>query len=366
MLDSIYKIGQTQNAGSEFVDNPKVKLVIGIAFVRKKNKITFDSVRLSEYQEESLYLYKRDLSGRPGLFLSGSVAQNDVKRIIASLGSNMENQVVQDFIEKKIMWCNHGKLINDKMLSEFPTVQNDLKEIFFEMESNKNRIGMEIISKIKEAKPQKYLITIMPPDNGDSEFVGKINDYVEIFNKGVLSKKTTNNQKMICTVCNKSKIIESFTESPLPFYYSDKLTFFPNIDESQRNKGFPLCDKCNIEIQKGWKYIKRSLDFGIPTLGKKSGSIRFWLVPHLNDINRIKKFEKNRQNNLFYLNKLRENLFASIKQITEFEPGSDDVNLFLRFSSLFYSVDSNGHMRITDYVQGIFPEQLQKLLFVKK
>jgi len=42
------------------------------------------------------------------------------------------------------------------------------------------------------------------------------------------------------------------------------------------------------------------------------------------------------------------------------------VNLFLRFSSLFYSMDSNGHMRITDYVQGIFPEQLTKLLSIKK
>lgn len=172
---------------------------------------------------------------------------------------------------------------------------------------------------------------------------------------------------MICNVCNQSKIIESFRETPLPFYFTDKPTFFPNIDESQRNKGFPLCDQCNIEIQKGWKYIKKSLDFGIPMLGKKkSGDIRFWLVPHLDNIDRIMKFEKDRQNNLFYLNELNDNLFRSIKRITKFETGSDDMNLFLRFSSLFYSFDSNGHMRITDYVQGIFPKQLQKLLSVKK
>ncbi|GEM_PF-1843289 len=365
MLDSIYKVGRIQNVGSEFADNPKVKLVIGIAFIRERNKIMYDSVRLSEYQKESTYLYKRDLSGRPGLFLSGSVALTDVKKIIDSLGTNTENQIVQDFIEKKIMWFSRGKLITDEILSEFPNVQNDLKEIFSEIISNKDKIGKEIISKIKESKPQKYLITIMPPQNDDSEFVGLIDDYTTIFNKGALSKKTSNNQKMICTVCNKSKIIESFTEPPLPFYYSDKPTFFPNIDESQRNKGFPLCDECNIMIQKGLKYIKKSWDCSIPTLGKKSGSIRFWLIPHLNDINLIKKLEKDRQNNLFYLNELRD-LFASIKRITKFETGSYDVNLFLRFSSLFYSMDSNGHMRITDYVQGIFPEQLKKLLSVKK
>ena len=365
MLDSIYKIGLSQNIGSEFAENPKVKLVIGIAFVRKKNKIIYDSVRLSEYQKESLYLYKRDPSGRPGLFLSGSVAQNDVKKIIDSLGKNIESQVIQDFVEKKIMWFAKGKLMKDEILSEFSNVQDDLKEIFSEMASNKEKIGGEIISKIKESKPQKYLITVMPPQNGDSEFIGQINDYVTIFNKGALSKKTSTNQKMICAVCNKSKIIESFTESPLPFYYSDKLTFFPNIDESQRSKGFPLCDKCNMEIQKGWKYIKKSWDFGIPTLGKKSGSIRFWLIPHLNKISLIKRLESDRQNNLFYINKL-EDLLTSIKRITEFETGSKDVNLFLRFSSLFYSMDSNGHMRITDYVQGIFPEQLTKLLSIKK
>ena len=99
MLDSICKIGRIQNIGSEFADNPKVKLVIGIAFIREKNKIMYDSVRLSEYQKESTYLYKRDLSGRPGLFLSGSVALTDVKKIIDSLGTNTENQIVQDFIE---------------------------------------------------------------------------------------------------------------------------------------------------------------------------------------------------------------------------------------------------------------------------
>lgn len=366
MLDSIYKIGQTQKGGSEFTDDPKVKLVIGIAFIRKKDKIIYDSIIISDFRDKSLYLYKRDSSGKPGLFLSGTVAQNDVKTIIDSQGTSSENRIIHDFIQKKIMWFSKGKLIKNEILSEFSDVYDDLKQIFSEMESNREKIGNEIISKIKESKAQKYLITIKPPQNESSEFIGQIKDYVSIFNKGVLSKKTSHNQNMICTICNKSKIIESFTETPLPFYFTDKSTFFPNIDKSQTNKGFPLCDQCNMEIQKGWKYIKKSLDFGIPNLGKKSGDIRFWLIPHLDHVNRIMKFEKDRQNNLFYLNELRDSLFTSIKTITKFETGSADVNLFLRFSSLFYSIDKNGHMRITDYVQGIFPEQLQKLISVKK
>jgi CRISPR-associated protein Cas8b/Csh1 subtype I-B len=365
LLSSLYKIGQLQKDGSEFADDPKVKLVIGIAFVKKNNRIIFDSVKISEYQEKSLYLYKRDTSGKPGLFLSGTVNQSDIKNIIDTQDKSSKDEIIQDFIKKKIMWFPKGKLINNEILAEFQDVQADLEQIFSVLEANKTKIGKEIISLVQESKPQKYLITLMPPNNGESVFVGTLDNYVAIFNKGALNKKTSNNQKLICSVCNQSKIIEAYIETPLPFYFTDKITFFPNLDDSQRNKGFPLCDKCNSEIQKGWKYIKKSWDFSITSLGGKSGDIRFWLIPHLQDINLLKKLEKDRQNSLFYINELKE-LFSTVKQITEFETGSSDVNSFLRFSSLFYSMDSHFHMRITDYVQGILPEQLQKLLIVKK
>ncbi|MGI0046911.1 MAG: TM1802 family CRISPR-associated protein [Nitrosotalea sp.] len=366
MLDSIYKIGLSQEEGTEFADDPNVKQVIGISFVRKNGTVKYDSVKLSEFQDKSLYLYRKDSSGKPGLFLSGSVAQNDVKNIINSLGGMSEKKIVEDFIEKKIMWFPRGKLIKDKNLSELTQqIRKDLDQIFSELESNKKKIGQAIISIFKESKPQKYLITIKLPHKDDSTFVGQIKECVSLFNKGVLSKKTASEQKMICTVCNKSSVIESFTESPLPFYYADKITFFPNIDDSQRNKGFALCDQCNLEIQKGLRYIKKFLDYRIPSLDKKSGNIRFWLVPHLNDVKWIKKLEREQQNKSLYLNELKD-LCSTIKRITKFETGSKDVNSFLRFSSLFYFMDENGRMRITDYVPGIFPEQLQKLLNVKK
>lgn len=363
MLDSIYKIGLSQNGDSEFADDPNVKQVIGISFIRKNNKIQYGAVNLHDFKDKSLYLYKRDLSGRPGLFLSGSISQNDVKTI---LDKNSTNDVKQDFIDKKIMWFPNGKLVKEEYLSELPQhIRNDLNEIFSELKTNKNKIGNEIISKLNQAKPQKYLITIMPPYKDESVFVGQIKEYVSLFNKGVLSKKTSTNNQMICSVCNKLKTIEAFTESPLPFYYTDKPTFFPNIDSSQANKGFPLCDNCNLEIQKGWKYIKKFLDYGISSVGAKSNEIRFWLIPHLNDIKWLKRLGDEQQKRNLYLNELRI-LFNSLSRITQSETGSRNVNVFLRFSSLFYFMDSNGHMRITDYVQGILPEQLQKLIVVKK
>jgi CRISPR-associated Csh1 family protein len=363
MLDSIYKIGLSQNGNSEFADDPNVKQIIGISFIRRKNKIQYNSVSIHEFKDKSLYLYKRDLSGRPGLFLSGTISQNDVKTI---LDKNLTDKIKNDFINKKVLWFRNGKLIKNEFLSELPQqIKDDLEEIFSELELNKNKIGNEIISRLKQSKPQKYLLTIMPPHKDESVFVGQIKEYVSLFNKGVLNKKTSNNNQMICSVCNKLKVIEAFTESPLPFYYTDKPTFFPNIDSSQTNKGFPLCDDCNLEIQKGWKYIKKSLDYGVSTIGSKSNEIRFWLIPHLNDTSLLEKLEYEQQKRNLYLNELHT-LFNSLSRITQVETGSMAVNKFLRFSSLFYFMDANGHMRITDYVQGILPEQLQKLIAVKR
>lgn len=365
MLDSLYQIGVSRKDGSDFADDPNTKHVICISFIKKNNKIKFDSVRIDDFKDKSWYLFKRDLSGRPGIFLSGSVAQKEVKKIIDSIGGVSEEKIVQDFIEKKILWFSRGKLIKDEYISQLSKqTQNELAQIFSELELNKDKIGKKIISYFNESKPQKYLITIMPPSGNGSKFVGQIQEYISFFNRGILDKKTSNNQEMICSICNKPKIIESFTESPLPFYYSDKPTFFPNIDESQRNKGFPLCDQCNIEVQKGWKYVKKSFDYRISSLGKNSADIKFWLIPHLNDPKYIKKLAENKSDSLLYIHKIRE-LFTTIKRITKYETGSSEVNSFLRFSSLFYFMDNNGHMRITDYVQGIFPEQLQKLISVK-
>lgn len=362
MLNSIYKIGLSQNGNSEFADDPNVKQIIGISFIRRKNKIQYNLVSLHEFKDKSLYLYKRDLSGRPGLLLSGTISQNDVKTI---LDKNLTNDVKNDFINKKVMWFPNGKLMKADICELPQQIREDLNEIFSELKLNKNKIGNEIISKLKQSKPQKYLVTIMPPYKDESVFVGQIKEYVSLFNKGVLSKKTSSNNQMICSVCNKLKVIEAFTESPLPFYYTDKPTFFPNIDSSQTSKGFPLCDDCNLEIQKGWKYIKKSLDYGISSIGAKSNEIRFWLIPHLNDTKWIKKLEYEQQKRNLYLNELRT-LFNSLSRIMQVETGSKDVNEFLRFSSLFYFMDANGHMRITDYIQGIIPEQLQKLIAVKR
>jgi CRISPR-associated Csh1 family protein len=363
VLDSIYKIGLSQNGNSEFADDPNVKQIIGISFVRRKNKIQYNSVSLHEFKDKSLYLYKRDPSGRPGLFLSGTISQNDVKTI---LNKNLTDDIKNDFIKKKITWFPNGKLMKAEYLSELPQqMRDDLNEIFSELELNKSKIGNEIISKLKQSKPQKYLVTIMLPYKDEPVFVGQIKECVYLFNRGVLSKKTSSNNQMICSVCNKLKTIEAFTERPLPFYFPDKPTFFPNIDASQINKGFPLCDDCNSEIQKGWKYIKKSLDYGISSIGTKSNEIRFWLIPHLNDTKLIKKFEYEQQKNNLYLNKLHD-LFNHFRRITNVETHGMDVNQFLRFSSLFYFMDANGNMRITDYIQGIIPEQLQKLITVKR
>ena len=363
MLDSIYRIGKAQKSESVFADNPRVEYVIGILFVKKGNTVKYDKIEISEFQNKSLYLYKRDPSGKPGLFLSGVIQTNDIKSLIKPPIDKSEKEIAQDFTEKKIMWFQKGKLLKHKSNLSLER-RDELDHILSELALNKNRISHEIILKLKELKPQKYLITIKPPSNGTSTFVGNIREYKLFFEKGALNKNTSNVQKMLCSVCNEQKIIEAFTERPLPFYFADKATYFPHINESQKNKGFPLCDQCYIELQKGWKYIDNSFNYNITLSDTKSAGIKFWLIPHLQKIDQLKKLEKDQQNKSLYLKELRD-LLSNIKRITEYDTGSDDIHSFLRFSSLFYGIDDRGNMRVTNYVSGILPKYLYRLFDTK-
>ncbi|HET7345046.1 MAG TPA: TM1802 family CRISPR-associated protein, partial [Nitrososphaeraceae archaeon] len=72
-----------------------------------------------------------------------------------------------------------------------------------------------------------------------AKFVAQIKDYTEFFRKGILSKFQAT-EKLICSCCNKTELIEIFVEKPLPFYVSDKPMFFPDTDSTQAKKGFPI------------------------------------------------------------------------------------------------------------------------------
>jgi CRISPR-associated Csh1 family protein len=371
MLDSIYRLGLVQeNDNSSYLDEIDVKHVIGIIFKNNGKTVNYDSSKVFEFQDKSLYLHKRDLSGRPGLFLSGNIAKQDIYKItkIFKEKKTINSDEIQSFATKKILWFPKGKLVNNKKLYETldPNQKNELSEIFSEFENKKDKITKDVLSLLSQDDPERILVTIMIQKNKEKEkFVGEIPEYVKFFKNGLLSKRNDVNHEIICSVCNKKKLIEAFYESPLPFYFPDKHTFFPDADQNQIRKGFSLCDDCYIEIQKGCQFIKDVLNYRISSVESAKSELNFWLIPHLSDQSSVKEFKPQLKNKNLYLNALHD-FCSTLKTITKLENGRGNLESILRFSALFYIVDDHGLMRVENYVQGIYPSQMYKLFEIKQ
>jgi hypothetical protein len=376
LLDALYQLGLVQNKAasddiSSLVTPVNAKHVIGIIFEHKKGKIRYRTSELFEFQNPLWYLFKRDFSGRPGLFLTGNISSSDINKI---KGKNLHDWVTQKFVKDKILWCPKGKLVNDVPL--FRTLNKErtqeLSEIFRELKLNSQKIGKDVLDLLTKDRPERTLITIMISKDGRQHptFVGQIKEYREIFKKAVLSKRVSVAKSQVsritCTVCNKKRIIETFVEKPLPFFIADKPTFFPDADPTQSRKGFPICDGCYLELQKAISFVSDKLDYHIPSVGSTRSELNFWLIPHLNDQKLIISFKNDLGNKNLYLNSLKE-LCMTLESIAKHDyHEKTKVGSFLRFSSLFYHYDSHAIMRVSNYIQGIYPAQLEEIFEIKE
>lgn len=377
MLDALYRLGSAQDDGgsydniSSLITSVSAKHIVGIIFHNKKGKLRYKTSELFEFQNPLWYLFKRDFSGRPGLFLTGNISGQDINEI---KGKDFTGSEVQKFIKDKILWFPRGKLVNNESL--FNTLKeekrNELLAIFREFELRGEKIAKDVLALLTKDRSERTLLTIMFMNANSNyikpKFVGQIREYREIFKRAALSKRSTvgnMDDKITCTVCNNKKTIETFVEKPLPFFIADKPMFFPNADPTQSRKGFPICDECYLQLQKAIQFIMEKLDYRIPALGSARSELNFWLIPHLNDQQFVIDFRNDLGNKNLYLNSLKE-LCMTIKSITKHD-GHRRTNLesFLRFSALFYAYDAHAIMRVSNYIQGIYPAQLERLLEVK-
>jgi CRISPR-associated protein Cas8b/Csh1 subtype I-B len=323
------------------------------------------------------YLFRKIRGGKPGLFLTGNINRQD----IVDIKNNEEY-----FIKTKIMWFPHGKLVSESNTILFNTLndhrKNELIGIFKELQSKIEEIAKDVINILTGKFPKRTLLTIMIRQQGVTQFVGQINDYVEFFEKGMVSSKDNKKNKinanknqeegelLVCNVCNKQSLIYPFSESPLPFFFSKKTHFF---DDANIAKSFPLCETCYSQLQRGIKFIQDNLDYRISSVqlqNKKitAAGINFWLFPTLDNQQLLMKLkEELGSNNLYYLNSLKE-LCSTLHLISTYDytARQDNIESFLRFSALFYMKDERGLLRVLNYVQGIYPVQLQKLLEIKE
>lgn len=370
MLEPIYQLGLAQKDNYSSLLTPvNAKYVVAMIFTCKNGQLKYVKSEQFEFDDPSLYLYKRDYSGRPGLFLTGNISGQDIDKIKKILLSNMtkiDHPEVKKFIENKILWFSKGKIVTDDSLLNnlTPKKRKEIAKIWKEIDIKQEKIAKDVIDILTKDQPARTLITIMIQEDGQQKFVGQIPEYVDLFKKGVLSRKYESKEELYCAVCNKKTIIETFTEKPLPFFTADKPMFFPDADPTQSKKGFPLCESCYLEIQKGTQFIGEHLNYSISALGSKRSELNFWLIPQLNNSNLIIKFQNQLKNKDLYLDSLKY-LCNTLDTISKFNPMDKNVEAFLRFSALFYYIDSHALMRVINYIQGIYPQRLQKLLDVK-
>jgi CRISPR-associated Csh1 family protein len=377
LLDSIYQIGAVQegydNSLSSLLTRISARHVIGIIFENTaSNKIRYQKSELGEFSSPTLHLYRRDFSGRPGLFLTGNISGQDIDKIrkIVSNAKDTNSTEVQKFVRDKILWFPKGKLVtNERLLKSLSeNRKNELSQIFYEFQKRGKKIAKDVLKILLEDEPERTLLTIMIQKSSDRrpQYVGQIQEYKEFFKKGVLSKKDEATEKLTCSICNKRELIQTFVEKPLPFYVADKPMFFPDADHKQSRKGFPLCDKCYLETQKGIRFIEEKLNYSIPSVKSNKSEINFWLIPHLNDYELMKEFKNDfGKNKNLYLNSLKD-LCSTLRTISKHDHHERAaIESFLRFSALFYMLDSHALVRVINYIQGIYPSQLQKIFEIK-
>ena len=226
-------------------------------------------------------VFKKDPSGRPGLFLTGSISQQDIENLQELSKDQSKQHLVQKFVKLKILWFPRGKLVNDKHLLE--TLGSDRKEeiskILQEFEDESKKISDDVVALLLKDSPERTLVTIMIHDskNNNALFVGQMKDYKEFFMRGILAKRPDSVGLAICSVCNNEKSIGIFRERPLPFFFADKPMFFPDSNPSFGRKGFPVCDSCYLVLQHGTQFIADKLNYTIPAVGSGRSDLKFWL-----------------------------------------------------------------------------------------
>ena len=75
MLQTLYRLGHTQEQKPDdlITHLTDVRHVIGMVFENNDGVINYYRSELFNYSNPSLYLYRSVKSGKPGLFLTGSI-----------------------------------------------------------------------------------------------------------------------------------------------------------------------------------------------------------------------------------------------------------------------------------------------------
>ena len=387
MLTSIAELGKVwigKDIEALIDHSPNTKQLLVIKIELTNDEAKYQGISIEEKGDEIKYLYRRDMAGKPGQFLTGKINAMEIKNLKDSLKKQKnqgrelaENEIkktedkIKKFIQNKIGWLPVCKALRiekrSTILGEW--WNSRLSSIAKEINNNIDKIGKDAIGKLEPINLQELLITVQLIEDSQNHYIGEIPEFVELFKETVMLKEKRKNDEKVpllaCLVCNKDSAPVKFKENPVPFFTLDKPSFCPNGDSSENYKVLPICDDCNKNLRRGLTLINDQLDFPIPNTRSDKPIIKFWLIPTLNDLDAQKEFIKDLHGTLYLKN--LDKMCKTLDLITMRDIGGLDkpYESFLSFAAIFYSFDQQKHMRLNSSIQGIYPNRLKDIVNAK-
>jgi CRISPR-associated protein Cas8b/Csh1 subtype I-B len=370
------------------VDQTNAKNVIVLRFVVQGKRARYVGLQFEEKGSDELYLYRKDRAGRGlGLFLTGRIKKFDLLNLqrLRRKQTKEANEAVKIFLQRKLDWIPVGAIVtNEHFLSMMKKPsRTTLESLLREYRLRRDRIHRDFLKKIETHDPEELLVTVKLVQGSKERFVGELSEYVAIFREAVTGLKGTQDKgqkqrqtsPLHCAVCNRSAVSAKFNLPPLPFFTTDKPGFIPSGERSDDYKVFPLCRGCYLDLQLGRSFIEQHLDFAITSVDGTRAEVRFWLIPMLDDpqlsvdyLEDIGKAAKGaRATRFLYLGNLR-GMCRSMSALSYLDDIAEpsEKSEFLTFTALFYTYDTQGHMRTILRAEGIYPKHLKFVAEVKK
>ena len=383
MLDSIAIIGKSTSGNplDALVNKTYVNDVFVIEFNSKSNDI---SVNLEQCDsDESKYLYKRAKEGkRPGKFFTCIVRKKD----LGKLKKNVEIDIFKwKYITKKELYESHLDLQHTLISKDCKVPQKniDLLHCFRQEIILKQDL---IIDKLRNIILQGNYGDSMLTYKIDDKYLGEIEGFPWLLQQVSQGDKSQVSDTLRCTICGNFAVIKRLKEQ-LPFFSIDKKTFIPDGDKTNSAKALPLCSTCYDDLKKGIKYItdrENQIDYNVPyiylkegEIYQRSGKLRFWLIPQLNDLtdfslvqDYLRRPEKGLSSfrSLFDLASDMENVQKLRTQMSDktVHEEKDKIMSLLTFTVLFYMYDEHGHMKLIEAADSVYPGRLEELAHCKR
>ena len=186
MLVSIRRLGEFVKLGGEPI---KAADILSIQFIKKGEDLCYDGVELEERKGEERYLYYRDKSGKPGLFLSWRISSGSVRGLKRAVKENNTKEV-EKFEKDKVKWLAYPPLEENewpqsklKILRDFPPAKEEklLRQILHAYAENSDKICCDLKEKISamERSPE-LLVTIKIIKDDEELYPGDCKELVKL------------------------------------------------------------------------------------------------------------------------------------------------------------------------------------------